>query len=85
MITVIGGCYREVCLRPAWNQLFGSGVRADRLAVVANLGEARAMSLPLGGREPVGGIRRRSSAASYWSASGPRWSSSRTASRGPRL
>src|SRR5262245_1371014 len=28
MITVIGGCYREVCLRPAWNQMFGSGVRA---------------------------------------------------------
>jgi len=35
MMTVIGGCYREFCLRPEWNQLFGSGVRAA--AAVATL------------------------------------------------
>lgn len=35
MLTIVGGCYREVCLRPDWNQLFGSGVRAA--AAVAKL------------------------------------------------
>ncbi|MFO0851841.1 MAG: PfkB family carbohydrate kinase [Gemmataceae bacterium] len=28
MLTVVGGCYREACLRPGWRQLYGSGVRA---------------------------------------------------------
>lgn len=27
-LTIVGGCYREICLHPRWNQLFGSGVRA---------------------------------------------------------
>jgi hypothetical protein len=31
MITVIGGTYREVCLEPFHNQIFGSGLRAVRL------------------------------------------------------
>lgn len=28
MLTIVGGCYRELCLQPQWRQLFGSGVRA---------------------------------------------------------
>jgi hypothetical protein len=31
MITVVGGTYREVCLEPFQNQIFGSGLRAVRL------------------------------------------------------
>lgn len=29
MLKVIGGTYREICLEPEWNQLFGSGFRAS--------------------------------------------------------
>jgi nucleoside 2-deoxyribosyltransferase len=38
MLTVVGGAYREICLRPQWNQLFGSGVRAA--AAVSKLASA---------------------------------------------
>ncbi len=39
MLTVVGGAYREVCLHPQWNALFGSGVRAAAaVAQAANTG-----------------------------------------------
>lgn len=28
MLTIIGGTYREICVSPDWDQLFGSGLRA---------------------------------------------------------
>ncbi|MFZ5621444.1 MAG: PfkB family carbohydrate kinase [Pseudomonadota bacterium] len=28
MLTVIGGAYREICLEPKWDHLYGSGLRA---------------------------------------------------------
>lgn len=28
MFTIVGGTYREVCVSPAWDQLYGSGLRA---------------------------------------------------------
>lgn len=31
MITIVGGTYREVCLEPNFNEVFGSGLRAVRL------------------------------------------------------
>lgn len=31
-LTVVGGCYTEVCLRPSWRHLYGSGVRAAAVA-----------------------------------------------------
>ena len=31
MITIVGGTYREVCLEPNFNEIFGSGLRAVRL------------------------------------------------------
>lgn len=50
MLTVVGGCYREVCLRPEWNQLFGSGVRAAA-AVTALLPSPPLLVTRAAGRE----------------------------------
>ena len=38
MMHIVGGLYHEICLRPAWNGLFGSGGRAA-LTVAALSGE----------------------------------------------
>ena len=28
MLTIVGGTYREICVHPSWDQLYGSGLRA---------------------------------------------------------
>ncbi len=43
MFTVIGGCYRENCLHPDWNQFVGSGGRA-LLAVESLVDKARLLT-----------------------------------------
>lgn len=39
MLTIIGGTYREICISPEWDQLFGSGLRAA--VACAQFAEAR--------------------------------------------
>lgn len=36
MLTIVGGIYREVCLRPQWDEVYGSAGRAA--SAVARLG-----------------------------------------------
>src|SRR5258708_37729481 len=45
MLTIVGGAYREVCLDPTWDYLFGSGVRAA--AAVSALAQRRKREVQL--------------------------------------
>jgi hypothetical protein len=45
MLSIVGGAYREVCLDPTWDYLFGSGVRAA--AAVSALASQRKRSVKL--------------------------------------
>lgn len=45
MITIVGGTYREVCLHPKWDRIYGSGLRAA--AAIAALSRERIGKPPL--------------------------------------
>lgn len=41
---VIGGCYREICLEPKWDELYGSGLRAAEFAARHGTGDIHLLS-----------------------------------------
>jgi hypothetical protein len=52
MITVVGGTYKESCLEPSWNQIYGSGLRG--LSALQRLNPAEELRFVSFGDEEVG-------------------------------